>query len=218
MNIRDREDELFSEWEKSRKEFVRDGVVSEDYYKKSNPKIALILKDPHGDGGGDIRTWIRDKGGGYGSTWNDVVRLIWGIRNREKKIIWRDFPNLDDDFRFTHLRSICAMNLKKSVGGASTDSDKLRGVALKDKKYIQEQYALYDPDITICGSSEVYWLFRKVFDIGDEDWENQTSRGVHWYERSPGKYVIESYHPAARISSSLRFYQLIDAVNEIYKT
>ena len=45
MSIRDEEERLFDEWKKVRKNFVRDGVVSEPDYQTSNPQIAIILKE-----------------------------------------------------------------------------------------------------------------------------------------------------------------------------
>ena len=63
MSIYDEEKRLFNKWHKDWKDpnsFVGDGVVCETAYSESNPKIAIILKEPHGGNEGDIRKWIRD--------------------------------------------------------------------------------------------------------------------------------------------------------------
>ena len=50
MTIFKSEEELFKEWEKTRKPFVCDGAVSEQDYLKSCPKIAFILKETNDPG------------------------------------------------------------------------------------------------------------------------------------------------------------------------
>ena len=55
-------------------------------------------------------------------------------------------------FRKETLKSICSMNLKKTPGGSSTKPAELK-FAKEDGNFIQKQYNLYNPDITICGGT-----------------------------------------------------------------
>ena len=75
----------------------------------------------------------------------------------------------------------------------------------------RKQYAIYDPDITICGG--VGELFRQVVHP-KMSWE-QTTRGVRWYWRNPDKCVVEFYHPAARFGTARLLRDLLDAIKAI---
>lgn len=220
MNIREKENELFDEWEKDGKwqsGFARDGVVSEKDYLASDPKVVFILKEVNGpDGDSDLREYLQDGAEGGGSTWNNIVRWGYGIQNRNELLEWKEMNDISDKIKLEEFQRTCVINLKKSPGKASADWEKLVENAKKDSVFIQKQYALYNPDIILCCGSGLGDLFREVVQHVDKEWK-QTSRGVWWYEREPKKSVIEINHPQQySVRSSLLFYELIDAVNEIY--
>jgi len=153
MSISDLEEQLFSQWQVSRERFVRDGVVSEKDYLESNPKIAFILKevnDPDG-GGWDLREFIAE--GARPQTWDNIARWVHGIRNRRSIPNWSFYSQITNEFRIEILRSICAINLKKSPWTHTTDHASLKAVANEDGVYIQRQYEIYNPDLTICGGT-----------------------------------------------------------------
>ena len=220
MSIYEEENQLFNEWKEKRKGFVPDGVVSEDDYLKSNPKIVIILKEVNDPGGGswDLRGYLRNGAEGGGPTWNNITRWVYGIQNRKKRINWmKDVESIDGECRKKVLKSICAINLKKSPGGSSADDNLLWNIAKEDKCFIKRQYGFYDPDMTVCCGKGIESLFKdEVVGHKNREWQ-QTSRGVWWYERDPGKYVIAINHPQQySVRPSLLFYELFDAVNEIY--
>ena len=220
MSIRDKEEQLFSEWKKNRKGFVSDGVVSEEDYENSNPKIAVILKEVNDEGGGnwDLREFLRK--GARAQTWDNVARWVHGIRemrSRNAMPDWQYFPTESqerEEFRKETLRSICAMNVKKSPGGHTSDGEAVINVAQEDKKNIRKQYGFYNPNITICGG--VGNLFFSLTDRNENEWK-ETKRGIWWYEREKEKYVISFAHPAARVGDPLLVYGLLDAIQEIHK-
>ncbi len=213
MTISAKEEELFKEWEKTRRLFVRDGVVSERDYLKSCPKIAFILKETNNPGFNDLREFLRD--GGREESWNNVARWVHGIRNLPSECNWSFYEKIEEGFRREMLRGIVAMNLKKSPGGSSTDSADLKKVAKEDAPYIQKQYAIYDPDITICGGVKTGDLFWEALHRdSDMEWK-QTTRGIWWYSRSAHKFVVAVPHPEARVQDSLLLYALLDAIKEI---
>ena len=213
MTISEKEEELFREWRGKRKDFVPDGAVSEHDYQTSCPKITFILKEVNDPGDNfDLREFLRD--GGRESTWNNVARWVHAIRNLPSECNWSFYDKIDEGFRREVLRGIVAMNLKKSPGGSSTDSAVLQKVVGTDAPYIQKQYSIYNPDITICGGTETTGgLFHDVVNPRME-WK-QTTRGIWWYRRNAHKCVIAFYHPAARIQGSLLLYGLLDAIKEI---
>jgi len=213
MLITNAENTLFGEWKGSRKGFVSDGLVSEQDYLSSDMKICIVLKEVNDlDGGGwDLREFLAK--GARPQTWNNVVRWIHGIRNISRDIPWQEFDEINEVDRQSSLKAICAMNLKKSPGTHTTDSASLNKVANEDRNFIQRQFSLYDPDITICGGTGD--LFKEVAGFNAYEWK-RTSRGIRWYERTPNKYVVAYCHPEARVDNPLIVYGLIDAIREIY--
>lgn len=213
MTIVEKEEELFNEWGKNRSDFVPDGAVSERHYLKSCPKICFILKEVNDPGEGfDLREFMRN--GGRDATWNNVARWVHGIRNLPSECNWSFYKKIDEGFRMEVLRDIVAMNLKKSPGGSSTDSADLKKVVGEDTPFIQKQYAIYDPDITICGGAETTaGLFREAVHP-NMSWK-QTTRGIWWYRRNADKYVVALPHPEARVQDSLLLYASLDAIKEI---
>ena len=212
MTIFETEKLLFSDWQENRDGFVRDGVVSETDYSNSTPKIAFILKEVNDPGGGgwDLREFVSE--GGRSKTWNNVARWVHGIRNLGSLPNWDFYAEITNEFRIETLKSICAMNLKKSPGTHTTDHASLNAVANEDKEYIRRQYSIYDPDLTICGGTGD--LFKSV--VGHESYKwNTTKRGIWWYERDINKYVVHFAHPEARVHSPLLVYGLLDAIREI---
>jgi hypothetical protein len=214
MSICELENKLFAEWQGKRKGFVKDGVVSEDDYLSSKPKIALILKEVNSkDDGWNLIDFVRE--GARPQTWNNVARWVHGIRNRESMQNWSYYSDskMTNEFRTDMLKSICIINLKKSPGTHTTDNATLDKVAKEDKEFIQRQFKIYEPDLTICGGTG--GLFKEVLGFGSLELK-QTKRGIQYFNPEQNKYVVCFAHPEARIQDSLLHYGLLDAINEIY--
>lgn len=212
MSIKERESELFHKWENNRVGFVTDGVVSEQDYLNSKIKLCFVLKevnDEHG-GGWDLREFIRT--GSRSQTWNNVTRWVKSINNGNDDIPWANFESISEKQRIDTLRTICAMNLKKSPGTHTTVRADFDVVVAEDRKFIKEQYEIYNPDLTICCGTG--WDLRFALDLNDEQ-VYETSRGIKWFVNQQNKPVVMYAHPAARVQDSLLVYGLIDAVREI---
>ncbi len=209
MTISENEEELFKEWTKTRTPFVRDGVVSEQDYLKSCPRIAFILKETNAPGFNDLRKFLQ--GGGKRQSWDNVARWVHGIRNLPSECDWSFYENVNESFRREELRGIVVVNLKKCPGGSSSHYATLKKVATEDAPHIREQFAIYDPDITVCGGTG--GLFHDGVHPGI-DWR-QTARGICWYRRNADKFVVAFPHPEARVQDSLLLFTLLDAIKEI---
>lgn len=219
--ISERENELFNEWRPLRQGFVADGLPNEEAYSTSAVKLLFVLKevnDPRDGGGWDLRKFIRE--GGRGQTWNNISRWIHGIRNLDTIPSWSFYKSITQKkdialkFRIDNLRSICAINLKKSPGGHTAKYGTLRKVAQQDRDFIRKQLSFYDPDITICcGTGD---LFHGVVseEANKPVWKS-TTRGIWHFEWPKGKHVISFAHPEARVQDSILFYALMDAIEEI---
>jgi len=220
MSIRDRENELFEKWSANRQRFVKDGVVDEKSYLNSSAKIMLVLKEVNDPGGGnwDLREFIRE--GARSQTWDNITRWIYGIRNINKDIEWKEVQEISEERRKEYLKSICAINLKKSPGGHTTNNNVLSQVANKDKVFLNEQFSIYNsdlPDLIICCGSVVSELFHNLIEFSEKPNWKMTKRGIWYYEYQINKYVIEYSHPETRVANCLLYYGLVDAVREILK-
>lgn len=215
MNIRVKENKLFEKWSANRKGFVVDGVVDEESYLNSSLKIMFILKEVNDPDGGDwdLREFIRK--GARSQTWNNVTRWILGIQNIEKSIDWKEIQEITEEQRKECLKSICAINLKKSPGGHTTDNNALSQVVNEDKIFLNEQFSIYNPDLVICCGSVVSRLFHNLVEFSEKpDWK-MTMRGIWYHVYQSNRYVIEYSHPEARVADYLLYYGLVDAVREI---
>ncbi len=214
MKIKEKEAVLFDQWEKNRKGFVFDGVVSEEDYLKSKIKLCFVLKEVNDkDGGGwDLREYI--KNGARKQSWDNITRWVKCIRNINLEYKWVELANVVEDERKSFLRSISVMNLKKTPGGYTSIKASFNKVVFQDKEYIQKQYAIYSPDITICCGTG--WEMRSVLNLDGSKIYN-TNRGIEWFLNNASKPVIIYTHPEARVQDSLLVYGLVDAIREIAK-
>ena len=217
MTIKEQENSLFSDWRKTRKGFVADGVADEDAYAKSHKKILFIMKeanDPDG-GGWDLREFMRQ--GGRPATWNNITRWVEGIR-----ALTGDIPAdqreaiTQEQRRIDAVRTIAAMNLKKTPGGGTANHAAIQKVATEDGDYLSRQFGIYDADIVICCGATVGDLAYLCIK-SPVPWK-MTKNMVRYHEYKPGKYLISYSHPAARgrgRSSKQMLDRLMDAIREI---
>lgn len=211
--ITDRENELFTRWRRNCPDLVPDGVVNEEVYLASNPRLLFVLKEVNRFDR-DLRTFLAE--GGREETWNNVTRWVEGIRRLPKDTPWADLVRIDEGRRQTALASIVALNLNKSAGGHTTDNAALRKVALRDRSPLNEQFRLYDPTIVICcGVSEI---FHKTVDLSEKPNCRSTSHGISYHEISKGKFVVDYSHPETRCAKHILHYGLVDAIREIRAT
>jgi hypothetical protein len=207
------EDKLFEEWSQQRPGFVADGVVDETAYKKSECKLLFVLKEVNDPDGGewDLREFLRECK--RPQTWDNIARWVHGIRNINNVPEWNFYKEIDDNFRINTLRSICAVNLKKSPGGHTADNGSIWHVMQQDQQYLKKQLSFYSPDLVVCcGTGD---MFHWVLSQGGDDyiWKT-TSRGVYHFDWN-GIPVLAFPHPEARIPSNILTYAFIDAAKEI---
>jgi hypothetical protein len=226
MSIHEKEEELFTEWRDAWKVrvgnssaplmFIPDGVVDENAYLESNYKLLFILKEVNGDNEGkgfDLREFLLDEGG-RNQTWGNITRWVEGIRQLPKEIAWHEIKDIYDERRIKALRSIVAVNMKKSPGVHTADEGQITHAAAQDKKFLKRQFSLYDQDIAICcGTTGMY---ERLIPDAALEWRI-TSRGIEYCEPKEGKYIVNYVHPGARVPDYLKYYGLIDALREILK-
>lgn len=213
LTITQRENALFDEWRAYRANLVSDGVVSIQDYLNSDLKLCFILKeanDPSGDGGWDLRAFIRNED--RGATWDNVARWVTCIRNINHEVAWQNIKNMTHEIQKEILRSICAFNLKKTPGLHTTNAKTFTQQVSEDREFIKRQYAIYTPDLTICCGTG--WHFKDVLGVKDQN-ISETSRGIKWFLNNENKPVLMFSHPEARVHVPLIIYGLVDAVKEV---
>lgn len=117
------------------------------------------MKETNGFDEGDLRELLRE---GYRSqTWTNITRWLLGVRALPIDVPWIELATVGVQQRRETLRSIGALNLKKSTGRHTAINADLWRIAQDDKEFLQRQYALYDPDLTICCGSVTSAAFRQ---------------------------------------------------------
>ncbi len=209
MNIKEQEERLFSEWAKKRHPFVKDGVVNEASYKASKCSVVFMLKEYGCWGKGDDYD-LRDEElrKPFGPGWKNVAEILCHINK------WRNAKANNDG---EMPDNICAFNLMKKRGGKKTNWSELAQVAKEDGDFIRRQFAIYDPDVTLCmgydgQKGDMLDIFRDV--MGHTGIPKQHAKmDWGWYERSPGKIVVNTYHMSNHGQQSHE--DVIEVVKEI---
>lgn len=225
MCVMIKEAELFDEWKKIRPEFSPDGIIDENLYFDSHPRIMFVLKEVNSQSGKsiDLKKFLRNGAYDRKQSWDNVARWVYGLRNLDKEIAWKELGNREmlDVWRIQLLPSICVINVKKSPGIHTSNHDLLHKAAEEDKKYLNDQFQLYfnepsaKPDLIICGGSFTSNVFNNHVNIPNKNNWQETTRGIWYYEFEKDKFFIYYSHPEARVADNILYYGLIDAVKEI---
>ncbi len=209
--LTEQEELLFAEWAAGRPGFIRDGAVDAGRYLASEYKLLYLLKEVNGGSDWDLRDFLRE--GGRKQTWDNVARWTLGIQNLGRELTWAELDRITQERRREALRSICAVNVKKTSGTFAADSKLVAKAAQEDAAFLKRQIGLYKPDIVICcGTERNYW-----HDVmkSKPQWKS-TARGIWYFREEGGPVVVAFMHPAARAKDCLLYYGLVDAVREIF--
>ena len=198
---------LFDEWEAQQPEeaqyMCRDGIVCEEHYETTNPKILFIAKEPNNpppQEGFDFREWWGRDGPQYLFSWR-LCQWAYGI--------WNGFPPLAQFDReadpLNIMRSIAFMNLKKVGGEDNANLNIIRAITERDQNFLQQQIEIIDPDVIVgCVGRDLHiWLllFPGIvfhdcgFDIDV----------AHVAGRKKKVPVIDFYHPSYRVPRAMSY-------------
>ena len=201
--------ELFIKWEKEipgyKGHFVKDGIINEDLYHQTNPKILFITKEPNNpkQNPGDFRVW-----------WKEEVKYAFSKRIAQLSYgIINEFPEFDaaqkkrgsSSVKQT-IQHIAFMNIKKIGGGGNSEYERIMEHLKTNFQYIQLQIEIIDPDIIILGLS---W----------KEVRNELFPKTNWirsgYDVLIGKHknakVIDFYHPSSR-NAPAAMYSLLQNI------
>jgi len=143
-----------------RKGIVACGVVDEEVYLKTTPKIVFILREPHTDETGfTIPKGLRrqvEKGltgkpleKGWMYTWRQAGVWAYAILNG-----FNSYRELRKDICVAKgLQAIGMTNLKKTGGGSSSNLNKIRESAVRELNLWRNELSVMRPDLIICGNT-----------------------------------------------------------------
>lgn len=212
--IRDEENQLFLKWigNTSGTDFVSDGVVNPDEWEKMPIHIVFLLKESNGFRG-DLRGFLND--GGRWMTWNNVARWTYAIRQKfikNEAPKWESARRIYKEARKYNLRKIAVVNVKKQVGTATTNTQKLVEAFRKyNKPFLTDQLNLLNPiDCLVCCGNGVAACYEES--IREKlEWQD-----VHPHVRKAitqqGTLVIDFFHPQSRQNAKKLFMQFCDAI------
>lgn len=214
------EEDLFNRWKLGRDNFCPDGLIECQEYLRSNLKLMFILKEVNSSECFDLRKFVRE--GGRSQTWNNIARWIYGLKNIDREISWDEYSSINSNSqRIDLLKSIIAINIKKSPGSHTTNVQELYKIAKEDAQFLNQQFQIYysdevvRPDFIIACGTDASDNFNTLVEIKNSGEWQITSRGINYYEYSSDKYFIKYAHPEARVSDNFLIYPLVDAVKEI---
>lgn len=186
---------------------MQDGIVDYQTWTQQKRKVLFLLKETNGYDG-DLRELLRE--GGMGTTWNNVVRWSCAAQHvwKDKETAWKELEYISLEKRRELLRRIAVINVKKTPGLSTADSQELEEAMWENKDLLREQIQSIQPDIIICGGTEYY--FKNIFDIAEKD-VLLTSNGIRYcfYDE---KLVLFYYHPNARKNMKEMLDRIWDAV------
>lgn len=136
------------------------GVVDEETYLVSKPRIVFLLKEPHSRKagwsivGGLRRQVQRGLTGhpferGYAYTWVQAGVWAYAILNAFKS--YRELKK--PLFRAKGIQAIGMTNLKKTGGGATSDREIIREHAKREVDLWRQELEIMEPDLVICGNT-----------------------------------------------------------------
>ena len=189
--------ELFKQWEDQIEEyqgkFVRDGIIDEDEWIKTNPKVLFIAKEANQYGNqttGDFRVDWKNNDSNYPFAYR-IAEWSFGIIN--------SFPVFNKIFPkslYYHeiLQKISFLNIKKT-GGIGTSSGVVIGQHCDlNHKFLLREIELINPDIIILSLSFNTYISEMMF--GDIEW--QPSGYDINVARWNNSRLIDFYHPSSR--------------------
>jgi len=221
---------LFNKWRKIKEyqgyAFINDGIIDEQEWNKTNPKLLFIFKELVGDKKGedwDLRElfFIGSKGENNENYYRTSKMLAMWAKGITEGFIsyklilkqYKDF-HFNPEFRSRYLRKISVMNIKKMPDAAGTEQGSLFSWVRNTKEFIYKEIEIISPNIIIiCGPREE--INKIVFKHNNENF-NMTANGIYYYKHLKGWLIINYYHPQWQgIPHSFLYTMLIVVVKNI---
>lgn len=190
---------LFTEWEKHNPKYkgpyVKDGIINQEEWDKTTPKILFVTKEPNhrnNPQATDLRQEWNDGEHNYMFAWR-IAEWTFGIYHSFK----RPFSELygEKDSYLKYLQKTAVLNIKKDAGGSTVTASTITTTFENDKDFICKQIDIISPDIIINCQSFNDHITDNLYE-SDSFWI-KTEYGTY-IKNWKGRKVIDFYHPSSR--------------------
>jgi len=202
---------LFQKWEeqvpKYQGHFVKDGIINEENFQDSNPKILFITKEPNNPNQdvGEFREW-----------WKEELKYTFSRRIAEWSYgIINHFPIFDqilsdNEAKINALQQIAFMNVKKIGGGGSSEYERISKHIKMNYDFIHDEIRIIDPDIIILGISWKEIRTELFPDLKDKWIKSGYDIAIARFKKAK---VIDFYHPSSRTAPASSYSLLQNIIN-----
>ncbi|MBQ9677780.1 MAG: hypothetical protein IJV44_06555 [Prevotella sp.] len=218
MDIRAEENKLFQKWIDNThvEDFVFDGVVNPSEWYEMPIRIVFLLKETNGFRD-DLRVFL-DSGGRW-MTWNNVARWTYALRQMYIKDVnpqWESVNRINKEKRKYNLRKVAVINVKKQMGGTTTNTVKLIEIFRKYNKefFVEQLNMLGHIDFLICCGKGVATCVEES--VNEELLWKRIRSGVRRATTLKGTVVVDFFHPQSRYRSKELFLLFCEAVSPKY--
>lgn len=192
-------------------EKVNDGILVEEVWKNSSPKILFLLKEStKRSGWSDIAgSRINVRCGDNPRFWPNVIRWKHAIFGACREGVVPEFPDLEETYEYRDndgmLDEIAYVNVKKELGEVRSDDKAIARIALENKEALASQIDSISPEIVFC-----CYTFRAYKNIYKTEQTVKLANGLHAHR---DRIIIDFYHPTNRTE----YRDLYDKLSEILR-
>ena len=200
----------------SENQFVQDGIIDSDLFYKQATRILFIAKEHNAldKSYNQSDAIIINDSYSYPKWWNHRVYLQFSHRISEwAHGILSGFSvceKINSQQKHNALKSIAFTNVKKTMGGAVSNSDLINSYIVNSRELLHRQIAEISPTVIIC-CFRYNWYVERLFNL---DMKQLTPNGfgfATWNNID----VINFYHPSSRKNKSWLYTQLAEAVKYV---
>jgi len=218
--ISEKLDELYERYKRQlpqNEHFVRCGIVNEEAYQASSPKLVFVLKEvnyPRPPPGwsmvgflqGQVKRGLSRQS--VHRTWEKIGIWSYAIHN--------NFPRYDDintvQFAAEGLNCIGMTNLKKSGGGGVANNRVIREHGERMRELWKLELGIMNPDIIICCGT--FGIVAPLLGLTG----SKTATGCYyssWEHGSGSSLLVSTCHPAIRAKKDMLYALLKESLLEL---
>lgn len=202
---------------KGKEHFVPCGVVDEETYLSSKPKLVVVLREVNDpdhtlESVADFLRWQVSRGLEGEKIYHMWKRVgIWSYAIHNGFARYRDLDSYI--IAAKGLRLIGMTNLNKQSGGDGMSEDEtIRKWAKETLDLWKRELEIMDPDLVLCCGT--YWIVSELLKLNRQ----QTLSGPWysvWERNDRGTLVASFYHPSYRGRSAMLYAFLKEALLEL---
>ena len=198
--------------------FVPCGVVDQEAYESSTPKLVFLLKevnDPKQTPGWSMVGFLQDQVK-RGLSRQSIKPVMWKELGIWSYAIHNNFPRYrdinTDQAAAEGLKCVGMTNLKKSGGGGKAIDRVIREYAAKTIELWKSELEIMNPDIIICCGT--FWIVAPLLGLTP----NRTATGwfySSWKHGNGKSLLVSTYHPAIRGRKDMLYAFLKEGLLEL---